>query len=675
MTIMPTNLLPTSLAKIISISFVTFICVLLLVTYQSLSGLKVVTSNFNTLSDKVLPLALNNSRVAQLILKESNLVKDAVRVETIENLQVLTAKLHSNRDSIQQELTKLQQFVEQQDALPDQEYQDIIASTNSLFASADSILQLQQSRLVAAESMSNDIDTFRYGVMSIGPELSRIANMFAFSNAEAMDAANRFISNASRMESLFLLILMEKSPAKARELYKQLNTNLAGVELGYDDFKQWYNVFDDFPSFVSPYQIVRDGFKADGILQRALAQIDQFTELNVELDNVQNTSADTIKRLDLVSQHAEQNIAEKQQFVTHTIEQSRTTQLLVNFIAVILTIISGFSLHRWINQGMNAVTSGLDKLTTKDFTQRITARGPLELRKIAHSINQVIEAISDSLTQVTNTAQYVNGFSATTVTAAKQNQLALKEQNQALSGMSNMVQQIELSIREIANLSNVSFKESKRTTDTTNQGIELLEESTQTLNGLDHVLTDNESSMVELEQCVAQIQSMVDVIASIAGNTNLLALNAAIEAARAGEQGRGFSVVADEVRRLATDTATQTTRISEITDQLVKAATNSTQAVKQSRVQMGEALEANNEVKSTFRAIQHAIHAMEKQIEQISAATEEQEASTASVNQSIGYINQQGTNAENNLTEMVNVSQQLADEADQQQQMLAQYRL
>lgn len=86
-----------------------------------------MTSNFNTLSDKVLPLALNNSRVAQLILKESNLVKDAVRVETIENLQVLTAKLHSNRDSIQQELTKLQQFVEQQDALPDQEYQDIIA--------------------------------------------------------------------------------------------------------------------------------------------------------------------------------------------------------------------------------------------------------------------------------------------------------------------------------------------------------------------------------------------------------------------------------------------------------------------------------------------------------------------------------------------------------------------
>jgi len=179
----------------------------------------------------------------------------------------------------------------------------------------------------------------------------------------------------------------------------------------------------------------------------------------------------------------------------------------------------------------------------------------------------------------------------------------------------------------------------------------------------------------QLKDHSENIGNVLDVIKSIADQTNLLALNAAIEAARAGEQGRGFAVVADEVRTLAKRTQQSTQEIEGLIEVLQgganKAVDVMTKSCDRSRVTVELARNAGNSLNSIGQAVETILHMNA----QIVVATEEQNMVTEEITRSVVNIQMVSEETELGAQQTSDTSSQLAHLSVQLATMVGQFRI
>lgn len=244
------------------------------------------------------------------------------------------------------------------------------------------------------------------------------------------------------------------------------------------------------------------------------------------------------------------------------------------------------------------------------------------------TLKQVLTQIGDSVVQLASSAEVLSAVTEQN-SAGMQNQRSETDQvATAINEMAATVQEVSTSAENVA----LAAKEADHTTAIGNKKVI---EAVSQIELLAKEIATTAHAMERLQSESDSIGSVLDVIKSVAQQTNLLALNAAIEAARAGEAGRGFAVVADEVRSLASRTQSSTEEIENMIVNLQKGTLESVQMMTKSRTLSDGAVSLSREAGEMLVDIADAVSRIQDMTHQIAAASEEQSAVAEDINKSI----------------------------------------
>ena len=303
--------------------------------------------------------------------------------------------------------------------------------------------------------------------------------------------------------------------------------------------------------------------------------------------------------------------------------------------SVLIAVVVARLLTRSIINPVRELLVSTGKIAEGDLREAITVSGNDELTELQKStatmqmnLKSTLQHISEASGQLASAAEEMSAITRESTAGIERQSL---ETDQAATAVNQMTAAVEEVARNAVSASQ-STQDSQRSASVG------MERVTQTIASIEKLSTTVQQTGVEVEGLAKQAQDIarvVEVIRSIAEQTNLLALNAAIEAARAGEQGRGFAVVADEVRALAHRTQTSTQEIEQMIAKIQSCSSEAVASMVLNRNEAVDSLKVAHEAGVAITQITQAITDINERNLMIATASEEQAQVARSVDQNL----------------------------------------
>ena len=315
--------------------------------------------------------------------------------------------------------------------------------------------------------------------------------------------------------------------------------------------------------------------------------------------------------------------------------QAKTLLMIATALALALGLLAAWAITRQIIIPLRQTLRAAERVASGDLTQNLQVNrrdelGQLQasMQRMTQGLRELIGGIGDGVTQIASAAEQLSAVTEQT-SAGVNNQKV--ETDQVATAMNQMT----ATVHEVARNAEQASEAALMADQQAREGDRVVGEAVTQIERLAGEVVNSSEAMNQLKAESDKIGSVLDVIKSVAQQTNLLALNAAIEAARAGEAGRGFAVVADEVRSLAQRTQQSTEEIEELIAGLQSGTQRVASVMDSSRQLTDSSVELTRRAGSSLETITRTVSSIQAMNQQIATAAEEQTAVAEEINRSV----------------------------------------
>jgi methyl-accepting chemotaxis protein len=426
--------------------------------------------------------------------------------------------------------------------------------------------------------------------------------------------------NEARLASNYEALIADTQEfAAAREAYRP---NVSG--------DQERILFTTINTLFEQYQ--NSAFKVHDLLKQGLSQ-DANTLVNGDMSTTAQAMTKALGELEKLNDQAQQSASAAGNNAYQTsIRVTLTVIILVTLGTIFIAHILTESIARPVAQALESANT----IAQGDLRElSLDTRGNDEAALLLRAVVIIRENLGRTLVGVYEAAGQLSSAAEELSTLVTNSNNDLQAQNSELEQAATAITEMSQAVDEVARNAVSTSEESRVSMRLARDGQQELDSTLNAIARLDTSVNDASERAVVLAANTVEISKVLEVIRSVADQTNLLALNAAIEAARAGEAGRGFAVVADEVRSLAHRTSTSTMDIERMIGHIQNGTQETVGALNDSALQATNTREQAASANKALQGITVTVSNIDERNSLIATACEEQALVAKDVDRSI----------------------------------------